>query len=119
VIAGLFTVTCIFAAGPAWALALRRLLGNVVAGPWFFVDWIAVDLGGEASAVAARQPLHIAAWSTSMLLALILWWWSRRRGKRKALKALGAKARARVAAMVKNMPKPGPVLRPVPQGARA
>jgi hypothetical protein len=49
-----------------------------------------------------------------------LWWqqWRRRRRKR-SLRALGHKARARLAALAANMPRPGPVLRPVPQGARA
>lgn len=49
-----------------------------------------------------------------------MWWqqWRRRRRKR-SLRQLGHKARARLAAMARNMPRPGPVLRPVPQGARA
>jgi small-conductance mechanosensitive channel len=49
-----------------------------------------------------------------------LWWqqWRRRRRKR-SLRALGHKARARLAAMARNMPRPGPVLRPAPQGAPA
>lgn len=54
-------------------------------------------------------------------LAVAWWlnWWFGRRGRRKkrSLKALGHKARARLAAMLRNMPRPDPVLRPVPQGA--
>lgn len=47
-------------------------------------------------------------------------WWNRRnrRRRRRSLRSLGEKSRARLAAMARNMPKPGPVLRPVPQGAR-
>lgn len=56
-------------------------------------------------------------------LAALRWWlwWKGRRGKRRkrSLKALGHKARARLAALAANMPRPGPALRPVPQGARA
>jgi hypothetical protein len=56
-------------------------------------------------------------------LALIWWltWWLGRRGRRRkrSLRGLGFKARARLAAVLRNMPRPGPVLRPVPQGARA
>jgi len=57
-------------------------------------------------------------------LAVIWWlnWWLDRRGgrrKKRSLRQLGHKARARLAAMARSMPRPGPVLRPVPQGARA
>jgi hypothetical protein len=57
-------------------------------------------------------------------LAMIWWlnWWldrGGRRRKKRSLKALGNKARAAVEAMLRNMPKPGPVLRPAPQGAPA
>jgi hypothetical protein len=63
----------------------------------------------------ARIPSAFAA------AAAVFWFWlaSRywRKRRKRSLRALGAKAKARLAAMVKNMPKPGPVLRPVPQGA--
>jgi hypothetical protein len=47
------------------------------------------------------------------------WWRGPRKRRKRSLKALGHKARARLAAMARSMPRPGPVLRPVPQGARA
>jgi hypothetical protein len=49
----------------------------------------------------------------------IFWKNWRRRKRNRSLAALGHKARARLAALLRSMPKPGPVLRPVPQGARA
>lgn len=54
------------------------------------------------------------------VLAVLRWriWRRGPRGKlRRALRALGAKARAKLAAMARNMPKPGLVLQPVPQRA--
>lgn len=44
-------------------------------------------------------------------------WWRGRKDRKKALRTLGAKSKARLEALVRNMPKPGPVLRPVPQSA--
>lgn len=54
------------------------------------------------------------------LLAAYRWWLWRngpRKRRRQTLKALGHKARARLAAMARNMPGAGPVVRPVAQGA--
>jgi len=48
-----------------------------------------------------------------------IWWRRRRGGRKRSLRQLGHKARARLAALARNMPRPGPVLRPVPQAARA
>lgn len=60
----------------------------------------------------------VSAAITAALAVAYFWTWRRNRRKRKrSLRALGHKARARLAAMVRNMPKPGPVLRPVPQGS--
>lgn len=86
----------------------------------FFGHWACAGFGGTVTSSFAaaldKGWLYVAAFGVSGLLGLILWWLSRRKRKR-SLKALGSKARARLAAMVKNMPTPGPVLRPVPQGA--
>jgi peptidoglycan/LPS O-acetylase OafA/YrhL len=87
----------------------------------FLLTWAsfgAVDAALTAAAIPpGRYWLYPASFGASALLALVLWWLSRRKGKRKALKALGNKARARLAAMARNMPRPSPVRRPVPQGA--
>jgi hypothetical protein len=76
---------------------------------------------GSCAAVDVAQgywPEAVIHAAAAAALAWFSWWlWRRRKRKRKALRALGHKARARLAAMVRNMPKPGPVLRPVPQGA--
>ena len=66
-------------------------------------------------------------WRLAALISLAgaaYWAWRawrnwRRRKRKRSLKALGNKARARLAALLRSMPKPGPVLRPVPQGALA
>jgi hypothetical protein len=59
-----------------------------------------------------------ALWAVAAVIWAWLWWQNRgRRRKRKALRALGHKIRARLAAMARNMPGPSPARRPVPQGA--
>jgi hypothetical protein len=82
----------------AWAgaTALLFVIGLVVPDH----SWTGFDLGAAA----------IAAW--------LLW---RRRKRKRALRELGAKSRARLAALVRKAresAKPRPVLRPVPGGAR-
>jgi Flp pilus assembly protein TadB len=65
-------------------------------------------LGGQR--VASAVALAVAA----------VWFWLWRRGRKnrkRSLRQLGHKARARLAAMIRNMPRPSPRL--VPQGARA
>jgi hypothetical protein len=63
-----------------------------------------------------RHPAESAAYAAMAAVYFWLWRWNRPR-RRRSLKALGHKAKARVADMLRNMPKPGPVPRPVPQGA--
>lgn len=113
--AGILAAAFCFAFAPLLVLAMRRMSRRPASDPWFYFQWACTDLGGGLSALVSGEWPHVAGWGASGLLALVLWWWSRRRRKR-SLKALGSKARARLAAMVRNMPKPGPVLRPVPQG---
>jgi hypothetical protein len=50
-----------------------------------------------------------------------LWFWWRRdkRKRRRSLRRLGHKALAAIGGMLRNMPRPGPVLRPAPQGSPA
>lgn len=88
----------------------------------FFALWAWAGGGGTATAglcaaASGSGWLNVAAWGASGLLGLVLWWHSRRKGRRKALRLLGGKARAVLAAMARNMPRPSPRL--VPQGARA
>jgi hypothetical protein len=64
----------------------------------------------------AGVPLYAAG---AVGWAWFAWQNWRRRRKKRALRELGYKARARLAALARNMPRPGPVLRPAPQGARA
>lgn len=87
----------------AWNLA-AAVFATVVAVVFIFLG---ARLGGI--------PLGVVA-----ALRWWLWWHGRGGRKRKRpLRALGHKARARLAAMARNMPKPGPLLRPVPQAVRA
>lgn len=85
-----------------WASAAAGMWGLIavraaVEGEWF----PAVVFGAEA-----------AVW------AWFAWrQWRRRKRKRLLLGLMGYKARAVVEAMLRSMPRPGPVLRPVPQGA--
>jgi hypothetical protein len=81
----------------------------------FFARWAYGGAGGmTTSAIAASFSggwPDVAAWGASGLLGLILWWWSRRK-RRRSLRQLGGKARARLAAMLRNMPRPSPRLVP-------
>jgi hypothetical protein len=84
----------------------QRLRGIAVIAETVLAVLDALDRAWIGSAIALAVA---AAW---------FWLWRRnRRKRRRSLKALGNKARARLAAMARNMPKPGPVLRPSPQGA--
>jgi hypothetical protein len=119
-VTGVLITAGFFAFPPLYVLALRIVMRLPVKSPWFFVSWACSGAGGMLGTLLDRgAPVHAAAFGASGLLALVLWWWSRRKRKKRSLKALGHKARARLAALAANMPRPGPVLRPVPQGARA
>lgn len=67
----------------------------------------------------------VSEWPWSALDAGVslawLWiWWNRKRPRRrKSLRQLGHKARAALAAIAGNMPKPGPSRRLAPQGSHA
>jgi hypothetical protein len=117
VIASVLIVAAILATGPLIAFGVPWALRLPSLGARRFLEWIACDLGGGLAALAGGEWLHLAAWGASGLLGLVLWWWSRRKGRRKALRLLGGKARAVLAAMARNMPRLSPRL--VPQGARA
>jgi len=112
----IFWAAVCFAFPPAFA---RWILRAPAGSTRFFGEWACFGFcavpGSVLTAHGAADWVNVASWAASGLTGLILWWWSRRKRKR-SLKALGHKARARLAAMARNMPKPGPVLRPVPQG---
>ena len=80
---------------------------------------------GSAVAFTALSlaDLHDGDWQgagvTSVIAAAWWWTWSRRGGgrKKRSLKALGEKIRKVFEEMARNMPRPGPVLRPAPDGA--
>jgi hypothetical protein len=109
----IFLAAGCFAFPPAFILAFRRATRQPLACPQFFLHWAMSAAGGSAGMMPGGAYLFASAYGASALLAMILWWWSRRK-RRRSLKALGHKARARLAALVRNMPRPAPRL--VPQG---
>ena len=110
------------------------------------VPFLAVFLLGCACAGmhgrSARDPGRVAMWAAAVAVCLVcgavinvmggqwpaaaidlagaaywLWRsWRNWRRRKRAARSLGYKARRAMAAMLRNMPRPGPVLRPVPQG---
>ncbi len=86
-----------------WRLTLADTAANaLIAAGWALVpDWFLAAFAGIVTVVC-------------------LWtWWRRNKERRRALRELGARSRARIAAMVTRMrERPArPVLRPVPAGA--
>jgi hypothetical protein len=115
--------------GAEWGLTLAALaciLGSAAAAGAGRVA-LALSLAGMTAVLAGLLALLYALqgdWPQAVLSAGVaaMWarlWWSGRKRKKRSLRALGNKARARLAALARNMPRPGPVLRPAPQGARA
>lgn len=107
--------------GLATPPALGYGLSRVLPGTTFYWLWCTSAIGG-----AIGSALPPAAWpqsasnGVSLIVAAVLWWLSRRRRKR-APKAMGAKSRALLAAVVAKMRqslKPRPVFKPAPGGAR-
>ena len=99
------------------AVGMRRPRDTPARYAW----WALADaLGG-----VAMLGVHIT-WEAAAIFAfaafwLWKWWKSYRRKRKKALRELGYKARARVADLVSKQReawKPRPVLRPAPGGAR-
>jgi len=113
----IFWVAVCFASPPAFARWIFRAQPGTTRfyGEWACAGFCGVP-GSALTAHGAGEWATVAAWGVSGLTGLVLWWWSRRKRKR-SLKAIGGKARARLAAMVRNMPRLSPRL--VPQGARA
>lgn len=108
---GIFWAAGAFAFPPLFALAAYRPhRASQFYARWAYSGLSAAFTSGIVAATGGGW-LYVAGFGASGLLGLILWWWSRRKRKR-SLKALGAKARARLAVMVKNMPRPSPRLVP-------
>lgn len=102
-----------FISPPVLIAGMRRLKGQKVICAFFYAQWALGALAAAGGAAMGRGWLNAAAFGASGLVGLILWWNSRRKRKR-SLKLLGAKARARLAAMTRNMPRPSPRLVRVP-----
>jgi len=106
--ATVFWAAACFAFPPAFArFALRAPAGSTrFFGEWACAGFCGAVTGSALAASGAGEWVLAAAWGTSGVAGLVLWWHSRRKGKRKALKAIGGKAKARLAAMLGNMPRP-------------
>lgn len=99
------------------AFALFGVTGNVAAQRACAMAILLVTLS-LAVGFALEGNVSWAALGFAGVFLIGVWLWrNRSRGKRRPLKALGYKARARLAAMLRAMPKPGPARRPAPQGA--
>ena len=110
-------VATAWAAGwpPAFGLLWRQVFRSRL-----YEGWACAGAGGVLSFGLGHQPVPAAISALQLLLAVFLWWLSRRRRKR-APKAMGAKSRALLAAVVAKMrerTRPRPVLRPAPGGAQ-
>ena len=114
---GILFAAWAFAVPPLLTLGMRRMTRLPVRSKWFFIQWASGGLCGALGYLIGGSRVNAAASAASALLALVLWWHSRRKRRKRSLRQLGSKARARLAAMARNMPRPGPVLRPAPQGA--
>ncbi len=103
----------------AWRAGAENHRNPVLAAMWAAGNAAVIALMAAIEAMGTNWfvvPVYVAG---AVIWAWIAWQNWRRRRKKRSLRALGHKARARLAAMARNMPRPGPVLRPVPQGARA
>lgn len=98
----------------AWWFAYRMLHWRFN----FILGWLGSAAGlGSACAMAGRWT-ELACAGISATVAIFLWWFNRRRRDR-AKAWLGAKSKALRDALVRKqreLAKPRPVLRPVPQG---
>lgn len=85
-----------------------------------FNGWGAIfgTIAGTAGLVDGWWAVAGGFWVFAVVCAVI-WWSTRRKRRDRARKAAGAKSRALVAALVKRareVSRPRPVVRPVPQG---
>jgi hypothetical protein len=88
----------------------------------FFSEWLWIAAGDAVIGAICRDWLFAASSAASFLLAVAVRWWWRRKDRKRAIKALGEKSRARIADLVAALReswRPRPVLRPQPGGAQA
>lgn len=106
-----------------WPLPASLLLIQWLKAPRtvkeFLEGWVSIAIGGELIELVIREWMMVLGYSASALTGLVLYfiWKHRKKGKRVA-KELGAKARARIEKLVRDMPRPSPGLRPVPVPVR-
>lgn len=86
---------------------------------WFLEHWIGMAMAGVLITALLRFWSEALGYGTSGAVAMILYFiWKHRHKGKKVAKELGAKARARIEKLVRDMPRPGPGLRPVPVPVR-
>ena len=112
-LADVFSALSMVAAAPAWYFlilgAFRRSSETLERshGYWALANW----LNFVAGVINANRWLAILSGLCAVWMTW-LWWNNRRnRRRRRALRELGAKSRARIAAMVRNM-SPSPIASP-------
>jgi len=109
---------------PVWALVYSLILRLLRTSPSRFDriawPWLNAAVWDVVIDVIDAQWLCAAVSVASAGIALAIWWWRKRKDRKRALKAYGAKSRARLVALVRKAresARPRPVLRPVPGGA--
>lgn len=106
---------------PAAALGWAALYRLIRLRYWLLPGWMTSAACVTVANLAGGYWLAAASGGLSFMVALAIWWWRRRKDRRRALRELGYKARALLAAVVRRAreaAQPRPVLRPVPGGAR-
>jgi hypothetical protein len=91
--------------------------GRVAAAMMFCTLVVVADATVSVLWALGNQPLLSATWAGLAVFWAWLWWRNWRKRRKRSLKALGNKAKARLAAMLRNMPRPSPRL--VPQRSPA
>src|ERR1700722_11884444 len=94
-----------FAFPPVWAFIMTRIGLASRSRREFLARWALGGFGGAVTSTIAALldggGLYPLSFGASGLVGLVLWWLSRRK-RRRSLKALGGRARARLAAMLRN-----------------
>ena len=99
---------------PAWSYLWSGLWQRLYRRRYFLQGWLSGAGGGGAAALLEHFWAYALGAAVSTAVGLAIWWW-RRRKRRNVLALMGAKGRARIAAMKQAMrerAKPRPVLRP-------